>query len=137
MKHLEVGTMMKRCVKIIPLLAIFFVLSAKADVVLKDASEILGKWDLNAEALKLDGEKKTVKSEWEFKANGILQSTATDSLGRTKEMVVPVKFFVEDGVIKKQVSPGREKYESCSVIEKDNSKMVLKCTSLFFFLTKK
>lgn len=129
--------MMKRCVKIIPLLAIFFVFSAKADVVLKDASEILGKWELNAEALKLDGEKKHVKSEWEFKANGILQSTATDSLGRTKEMVVPVKFFVEDGVIKKQAAPGREKYESCSVIEKDNSKMVLKCTSLFFFLTKK
>jgi hypothetical protein len=121
----------------IPLLAIFFALSAKADVALKDASEILGKWELTAEALKLDGEKKKVKSEWEFKPNGILQSTATDSLGRTNEMVVPVKFFVEDGLLKKQASPGREKYESCIVIEKDNSKMVLKCTSLFFFLTKK
>lgn len=129
--------MMKRCVKIMPLLAIFFTLSAQADVALKDASEILGKWELNAEALKLDGEKKKVKSEWEFKPNGILQSTATDSLGRTNEMIVPVKFFVEDGLLKKQAAPGREKYESCIVIEKDNSKMVLKCTSLFFFLTKK
>lgn len=129
--------MMKKCIKIIPLLAIFFVLPVKADVLLKDVSEILGKWDLYAEALKLDGEKKTVKSEWEFKANGILQSTATDSLGRTKEMIVPVKFSVEDGVIKKQAAPGREKYEICSVIEKNNSKMILKCTNLFFFLTKK
>jgi len=36
----------------------------------------------------------------EFKANGILQSTATDSLGRTKEMVVPVKFSLKMALLK-------------------------------------
>jgi hypothetical protein len=69
----------------------------------------------------------------EFKVDGICNRQQQIHL-RTKEMAVPGKFFVEDGVIK-QVCLGR-KYESCST-EKDNSKMVLKCTSLFFFLTKK
>lgn len=121
----------------LPLAAIFFTLSANADVQLKDKSEILGKWNLYAEAIKLDGEKKAITVEWDFKDNGTLETTATDSVGRTSEFKANLKYAVEDGVLKKQLTPGREKYESCKVVEKDNSKMVLKCTYLFFFLTKK
>ncbi|MDP1745882.1 MAG: hypothetical protein Q8L90_09910 [Bacteroidota bacterium] len=129
--------MMNRCVKILPLVAIFFTLSANAEVALKDSSEILGEWNLYAEAAKLDGEKKAVKIEWEFKKDGTLQTTSTDSVGRTKEMKIAIKYSVENGEIKKQTSPGREKYESCKVVEKEDSKMILKCTYLYFFLTKK
>ncbi|MGJ0492064.1 hypothetical protein [Methylobacter sp.] len=128
---------MKKYVKMLPLAAIFFTLSANADVQLKDKSEILGKWNLYAEAIKLDGEKKAITVEWDFKDNGTLETTATDSVGRTSEFKANLKYAVEDGVLKKQLTPGREKYESCKVVEKDNSKMVLKCTYLFFFLTKK
>lgn len=124
-------------VKYLPLIAVFFAWSAHADVVLKDNSEILGKWSVNAEALKIDGEKKTIVSAWEFKNDGTLLSVSTDSLGRTKEMSVSVKYTVEEGVIKKQLSPGREKYESCSVVQKEGTSMILKCTNLFLFLTKK
>ncbi len=124
-------------VKYLPLIAVFFAWSAHADVALKDNSEILGKWSVNAEALKIDGEKKTIVSSWEFKNDGTLQSVSTDSLGRTKEMTVSVKYTVEEGVIKKQLSPGREKYESCSVAQKEGTSMILKCTNLFLFLTKK
>jgi hypothetical protein len=128
---------MKKYVKMLPLAAIFFTLSANADVQLKDKSEILGKWNLYAEAIKLAGEKKAITVEWDFKDDGTLETTATDSVGRTSEFKANLKYAVEDGVLKKQLTPGREKYESCKVIEKDNSKMVLKCTYLFFFLTKK
>jgi hypothetical protein len=128
---------MKKYVKMLPLAAIFFTLSANADVQLKDKSEILGKWNLYAEAIKLDGEKKAITVEWDFKDDGTLETTATDSVGRTSEFKANLKYAVEDGVLKKQLTPGREKYESCKVVEKDNSKMVLKCTYLFFFLTKK
>lgn len=128
---------MKKYVKMLPLAAIFFTLSANADVQLKDKSEILGKWNLYAEAIKLEGEKKTITVEWDFKDDGTLETTATDSVGRTPEFKVNLRYAVEDGLLKKQLTPGREKYESCRVIEKDNSKMVLKCTYLFFFLTKK
>ncbi len=123
--------------KYLPLIAVFFALSAHADVVLKDNSEILGKWALTAESIKIDGEKKLVNSSWEFKSDGTLVSIATDSLGRTKEMTVAVKYTVEDGLIKKQVSPGREKYESCSVVQKEGSDLIVRCTNLFLFLTKK
>jgi hypothetical protein len=123
--------------KFLPLIALCFVSSVNADVSLKDNSEIVGKWTLTAESLKIDGEKKSVTSAWEFKNDGTLISIATDSLGRTKEMTVAVKYLVEDGLIKKQVSPGREKYESCSVVQKEASDMILRCTNLFLFLTKK
>lgn len=127
---------MKKTVKILLLAAAFFVFSAHANVVLKDNSEILGKWNLYAEAIKLDGEQKAVTSEWDFQSDGTLQTISTDSLGRTKEMRIAIKYFVENGEIKKQASPGREKYDSCSVLEKDATKMTLKCSGMFFFLKK-
>jgi len=128
--------MIKKYIKILPVAAILLVFSAHADVVLKDNSEILGKWNLYAEASKIDGEKKAVKVEWDFKDNGVLQTTATDSVGRTKEMKIAIKYSVENGEIKKQTKLGQEKYESCKVVEKEGSNMVLKCTFLFYFLTK-
>jgi hypothetical protein len=51
-------------------------------------------------------------------------------------MKIAIKYSVENGEIKKQTTPGREKYESCKVVEKEGSKMILKCTYLYFFLTK-
>jgi hypothetical protein len=125
------------CVKNVSLAALLFSATAYADVALKDSSEILGHWVVSAESLKLDGEKKLIKSSWDFKDDGTLTAISTDSLGRTKEMTVVVKYTVEDGLIKKQLSPGREKYESCSVAQREGSDMVLKCTNLFLFLTKK
>ena len=128
--------MIKKYLVMLPVAAVFFALSANADVALKDNSEILGRWKLYAEAAKLDGEKKKVIVEWDFQSDGVLQTIATDAGGRTNEMHIPIKYRVEDGVIKKQVSPGREKFEDCKVIEKNGSEMILKCPFLFFFLTK-
>lgn len=128
--------MINRLTVILPIAAILFALSAHADVVLKDESEILGKWKVTAEAAKLDGEKKAVIVEWEFQSGGVLQTIATDAGGRTNEMHIPVKYSVENGVIKKQVSPGREKFEDCKVVERKGNDMILKCPFLFYFLTK-
>ena len=127
---------MKKYVKILPLAALFFAFSANAEVTLQSNSEILGKWKLYAEAIKLDGEKKAVTTVWDFKEDGTLLTTSTDSVGRTKEMKITIKYLIEDGGIKKQTTPGQEKYESCKVIEKDNTKMTLKCPFTYFFLTK-
>jgi hypothetical protein len=127
---------MKNIVKALLLAGTFLAFSANAEVKLKDNSEILGKWSLYAEAIKLDGEKKSVQTEWNFQADGILLTVSTDSVGRTGEMTIPIKYSVENGDIKKQTSPGREKYDTCNVIEKDDSKMTLKCSGMFFFLKK-
>ena len=128
--------MIKNYLSIITTAIVFFAVSAQADVALKDESDILGKWKVTAEAAKLDGEKKAVIVEWEFKSGGVLETIATDSNGRTNEMHIPIKYMVEDGVIKKQVSPGREKFENCKVVEKKGNDMILKCPFLFYFLTK-
>lgn len=127
---------MNRCVKILPLVAIFFTLSANADVQLKDKSEILGKWNLHDEAVSLTSPKKAVTQEWEFKEDGTLISSASDVAGRISALKIVLKYSIENGEIKKQSAPGREKYESCKVVEKEGSNMILKCT-YFFFLTKK
>lgn len=121
---------------ILPLLALVVAFPASADVELKDNSEILGKWKVYAESAKLDGEKKQIQVVWEFGSDGILQTTATDSVGRTKEMNIAIKYAVENGDIKKQATPGREKYETCKVVKKDGADMVLKCAFLYYFLTK-
>ncbi len=128
--------MIKKYLGIMLLSASFFALSANADVALQDESEILGKWKVTAEAAKLDGEKKKVIVEWEFLPGGVLKTIATDAGGRTNEMHISIQYKVEDGVIKKQVSPGREKFENCKVVEKNGSDMILKCPFLFYFLTK-
>ncbi|MDO9105770.1 MAG: hypothetical protein Q7U57_12525 [Methylovulum sp.] len=128
--------MIKKYIKILPIAAMLFAFSVHAEVSLKDNADILGRWNLYAEATKIDGEKKAVKVEWDFKENGVLQTTSTDSVGRTKEMKIAIKYSVENGEIKKQTKPGQEKYESCKVVEKDGSSMILKCPFLFYFLTK-
>ncbi|MBU2569565.1 MAG: hypothetical protein KJ725_05900 [Gammaproteobacteria bacterium] len=117
--------------------AVLLAFAANAEVLLKDQSEILGKWNLYAEAAKLEGEKKDLSIEWDFKSDGVLNTKSIDTFGRTKTFEVALKYSVEDGMIRKQSTPGREKYESCKVIEKSDSDMILKCTYLFFFLTKK
>lgn len=129
--------MIKRYIRILPLAAVFFSVSANAEIMLTDKSEILGKWGLYAEAAKLDGEKKNVNIEWDFADDGVLHTTATDTRGRTNEMKINIRYSIEDGAIKKEMAPGRGKYESCKVVEKDGANMTIKCTFQYFFLTKK
>lgn len=111
--------------------------SAQADVALADNSKILGKWKVTAESLGLDKQKKMLNVSWDFQNNGVLKTVSEDTLGRTSEMDIDVKYSVENGVIKKQVSPGREKYEDCAVIEMEGRSMILKCKGLYLFMTRK
>ncbi len=129
--------MLKRIFTLSALAAILFASTAQADVQLKDSSDIIGKWKMYAEGVKLDSVdgkgRKEVQVEWEFKPDGVLQTTASDKQGRISELKIAIKYSVENGVIKKQVSPGREKYENCSVVEKTPTDMILNCTYFFFF----
>lgn len=128
---------MKTITSILSLCAALFAVSANAEIKLQDNSKILGKWRVTGEALALDKERKALNVSWEFMRDGTLMTVGEDSLGRTKEMDIAIKYRVEDGVIKKQSSPGREKYEDCAVIELEGNQMTLKCRSLFFFMTRK
>jgi hypothetical protein len=48
-----------------------------------------------------------------------------------------LNYSIEEGKLLKQAAPGRSKMETCVAIEKENNKMVLKCQTLYFFMTKK
>ena len=107
---------------------------AHAEYTLEDNSEIVGLWTVNAESPKLDGPKIALDQAWEFKKNGIIISTSRDTRA-TESFPVTLKYWVEDGKIKKEIRPG--KTELCTVIEKEGSGMTLYCRNLYFFLTKK
>jgi hypothetical protein len=51
-------------------------------------------------------------------------------------MKIPIKYSIENGDIKKQTTPGREKYDTCNMIDKKDDSMTLKCSGIFFFLRK-
>ena len=106
-----------------------------AEVKLTSAADVLGLWSVTAEALKYDGEKKALDITWEFKEGGILNTVAKDP--RTETIRVPLSYSVEDGMLVKQSVPGRQKFETCTVLKKDATSMDIKCKFLYFFLTKK
>jgi uncharacterized protein (TIGR03066 family) len=128
---------MKIIITTLSLIATLAAFSAQADVKLQDNSKILGKWKISAEALGIDKEKKALNVSWEFQNNGTLITTGEDTLGRTNEMVIPIKYSIENGNIKKQSAPGREKYEECTVIELSDKDMILKCKGIYSFMTRK
>jgi hypothetical protein len=133
---------MKKTINILLLAAVFTAFAANAKekekiIELEDASAILGKWDLYAETAALHKEKKEVKIQWDFKKNGILETSAEDTRGRTRKMSINVTYSIENGVIKKQIQPGRQKFEYCKVIKLEGKDMTLHCKYLYFLLRKK
>ncbi|MGY6274463.1 hypothetical protein [Methylomonas sp. MgM2] len=129
---------MKTITIVLSLYATLAAFSAHAETIkLEDNSKILGKWQVTAEAAALDKEKKELNATWEFRKDGTLETIAEDTRGRTKSMDITIKYSVEDGVIKKQAAPGREKYENCAVVKMEGKDMILKCKYLYFFMTRK
>ena len=128
---------MKKTIKLILLATAFTAFTANAEetIKLEDNSQILGKWNMTLETPALHKKGKKVSNTWEFRNNGILAAVAHDPrLGAKKE--VKVKYSVEDGVIKKQRQPGREKYENCKVIKLDEKDMTLHCQFNYYLFTR-
>jgi hypothetical protein len=128
---------MKIITHILTLAALTVSFTASAEIQLQDNSEILGTWDVYAEAAALDKTKSALNTEWTFQKDGTLNTKSTDTRGRTGTFKIPLKYSIVDGAIKKQSTPGREKYETCKIVEKQGSEMILKCKYLYYFLRKK
>lgn len=110
--------------------------NAKETIIeLEDESKILGKWKLHAESAALHKEKKQVDNVWDFRKGGILAAVSKDKR-MTSTNEVKVKYSIENGIIKKQSQPGREKYENCKVVKLEGKDMTLHCKYLYYFFTK-
>ncbi len=125
--------MMKLTQSLIIGMAILFSFAVNADVYLEDNSRILGKWNQYAEAASLHKEKVKLYAVWEFTKDGKINAEAEDRTGRTRTLKISLKYSIEDGVIRKEKSPGRSKLETCKVISLEGDDMTLKCPFLYFF----
>lgn len=113
--------------------------SANADVKITQ-EDILGAWQVDSEAISLDGRGlKPLNSLWTFRKDGTMEGYSTDSNAhaRVSQFRATLQYEIENGKIHKQVSSGRSKLETCTVIEKKDPKMILECNGIFFFMTKK
>lgn len=127
-------------IKKIPLFALMLLsFSAVADVQLSQA-DLLGTWQIDKESTDREGSKaRSSNTTWTFKENGVLEGITQESdaharLGNTR---AELNYSIENGKLVKQAAPGRSKMETCVAAEKEGNKMVLKCPSVYYFMTKK
>ncbi|WAK00349.1 hypothetical protein [Methylobacter sp. YRD-M1] len=113
--------------------------AANADVPLTQ-SDLLGTWQIDKESVDREGTKsRSINTTWTFKADGTLEgiSQESDAHARIDQLRAVLNYSVQDGKLVKQAAPGRSRMETCTAIEKENNKMILKCQSTYFFMTKK
>ena len=128
---------MKKTITLILLATAFTAFNANAEetIKLEDNSKILGNWNILLETPALHKKGKKVNNSWEFRKNGVLAAISRDPrLDAQKE--VKVKYSIEDGMIKKQLQPGREKYENCKVIKLEGKDMTLHCKFNYYIFKK-
>jgi hypothetical protein len=124
----------------LPAIALLFLsFTAAAEVQLTKA-EILGIWQIDKESNTSDGSKaRSSNTTWTFKEDGTIEGMTheNDSHARIDQMRAVLNYSVEGGKIVKQAAPGRSKMETCEALEKTSSTMVLKCQTVYFFMSKK
>jgi len=126
-------------IKLSALALSLFSFSVMADVQINKA-DILGTWQIDKESVTADGSNaRGLNTTWIFKEDGTMEgiSQENDEHARINQLRAVLNYNVENGKLVKQAAPGRSKMETCSVVEKDGNKMVLKCSSVYFFMTKK
>jgi len=113
--------------------------SATAEVQLTKA-DLLGTWQIDKESNSSDGSKaRSSNTTWAFKEDGTIEGMTheSDAHARIDQMRAVLNYSIENGKIVKQAAPGRSKMETCEAIEKTGNSMVLKCQTVYFFMTKK
>lgn len=124
---------MKLMQTLIVAVTLLFAATANAKIELEDNSKLLGKWNLYAEAASLHKEKVELFSVWDFRKDGIIHTESEDRFGRTKTLVIDLKYSVENGNVMKQKNPGRSKMDTCSVVKMEGSEMIMKCPFVYLF----
>ncbi len=127
-------------IKKLPFIALTLLsFSALADVQLSQA-DLLGTWQIDKESTERDGSKaRSSNTTWTFKENGVLEGITqeSDTHARLNSTRAELNYSIENGKLVKQAAPGRSKMETCVAAEKEGNKMVLKCQSIYYFMTKK
>lgn len=129
---------MKHLLKPLTLAASFLLaFSANAEEIirLENNKPILGKWIMYAETAALHKDKKQVHNEWTFGNDGKLAVISRDPRLDAPKLI-KVDYSIEDGVIKKQFQPGRNKFESCKLVKLEKTEMILHCKFNYYLFRK-
>ncbi|MGR8929406.1 MAG: hypothetical protein ACU836_02115 [Gammaproteobacteria bacterium] len=119
---------------------VFFALPVFAEEIQLSKSELLGTWQIDKESMNSDGSNaRGLNTQWTFRDDGTMEgvSQESDAHRRIDSLRAVLNYSVEDGKLIKQAAPGRSKMETCVAMEKEGNHMVLKCQSIYFFMTKK
>ncbi|MDD4914155.1 MAG: lipocalin family protein [Methylococcales bacterium] len=104
-------------------------------------ADLLGAWQIDKESMHSDGSNaKEINTVWTFREDGTMEGTSdesSDKHARINQVRAVLNYSIEDGKLVKQAAPGRSKMETCSVVERTGQQMVLKCQTVYFFMTKK
>lgn len=124
----------------LPVLALMLLsFSAAAEVKLTQA-DLLGTWRIDKESANSDGSNaRSSNTTWNIKQDGTIEGLTheSDSHARVDNLRAVLNYSIQDGKLVKQAAPGRSKMETCEAIEKNGNQMVLKCQTVYFFMTKK
>ena len=127
-------------IKLIGLLLFSASFAAGAAEIPLTQADLLGTWQIEKESVNADGSgARGLNTTWTFRNDGTMEgiSQENDSHARIEQLKAVLNYSVEDGKLKKQAAPGRSKMETCAATAKDGNKMVLKCQSIYFFMSKK
>jgi len=113
--------------------------AASAEIKLTQ-EDLLGAWQIDSEAITLEGRgKKELNSVWTFRNDGTMEgfSSDTNAHARISEMRSTLNYSIENGLLRKQIAPGRSRTEDCKAVKKELPHLVLECNQIYFFMTKK
>jgi len=119
---------------------LFFSAPAFAEEIKLTQADLLGTWQIDKESVNSDGSNaRGLNTQWTFKNDGTMEGVTEESEAhrRLDSLRAVLNYSIENGKLIKQAAPGRSKMETCTAIEKEGNKMVLKCQSVYFFMTKK
>ncbi|MCQ8104651.1 hypothetical protein NP590_11085 [Methylomonas sp. SURF-2] len=127
-------------IQTLPVLALLVLsFAATAEVALTQA-DVLGTWQIDKESANRDGSNaRTSNTTWNIKPDGTLEGITKDSdaHARLDSLKAVLNYSIQDGKLVKQAAPGRSKMETCEAVEKSGNQMVLKCQTVYYFMSKK
>lgn len=118
---------------------LFSSFSALAEIPLTQA-DLLGTWQIDKEATNKEGNQaRATNTTWTVKNDGTIEGVSQDSDAHARQASTKavLNYSIDNGKLVKQQAPGRSKMETCEAVEKNGNQMVLKCQTVYFFMSKK
>lgn len=116
-----------------------FSFSALAEIPLSQA-DLVGTWQIEKEATNKEGNQaRATNTIWNIKSDGTIEGVSQDSDAHARQASTKavLNYSIDNGKLVKQQAPGRSKMETCAAVEKNGNQMILKCQTVYYFMSKK